>query len=262
MTLRLSPLLFCMLAPLGAAAAGPDTEWEEVRSRHFIVRYRGDAGFAAEVSRRAEAYYDDIADDLGFRRVGDFWLWDDRARITLYGSRADFLAATGAPAWAVGKASASTREISSFAGSRRFLDTVLPHEMTHLIFRDFLGDGQVPLWLEEGVAQWEEASGRRRLRRFVVHLARTNRLVPLRHLTSLDIRCERRSGPAVAFYAQAASVVGFLIETHGSDAFRKLCGQLRDGKSLHDALRFTYPTTLRTIEQLERAWRADIMTGK
>jgi len=244
-----------LLLGLRCGVAAGDAEWQELKSRHFIVHFKGGRDFAETVSRRAETYYREIAEDLGYRRHDGFWLWENRARITLYGSREEFVRRTGSPEWASGKASYKERAIMSFHGSRRLLDSVLPHELTHLIFRDFVGfEGEVPLWLEEGIAQWEERADRHRVKRLTTRLLRTGRLMPLRQLTRLDIREESRLREATEFYLQAASLVGYLIEEHGSVRFRKLCGQLRDGKSLEDALRFTYPSSVRSIEQLESAW--------
>jgi hypothetical protein len=57
------------------------------------------------------------------------------------------------------------------------------------------------------------------------------------------------------FYLQSAGLVGFMLEHGGSEAFRKFCGGLRDGKPMDDALRFTYPETLRSLEALDTAWK-------
>ena len=56
------------------------------------------------------------------------------------------------------------------------------------------------------------------------------------------------------FYIEAVSLVGFLIEHYGASSFTDFCRQLRDGKSLEEALKFTYPTHITGIEELESAW--------
>ena len=60
-------------------------------------------------------------------------------------------------------------------------------------------------------------------------------------------------GPAI-FYAESVSIVEFMIEEHGSTNFRKFCGELKNGKSVDDALRFTYPGSIGSIGALEKAW--------
>jgi len=57
------------------------------------------------------------------------------------------------------------------------------------------------------------------------------------------------------YYIQAVSLVGFLIGTYGSENFAGFCRQLRDGKNLDEALKFTYPSQIRSLEELEDKWR-------
>lgn len=237
-------------------SAGADPEWHTLKGKHFIIRYTDDRDAASLLLDTAEDEYRRIANELGFTRYDDFWLWNDRARITVYPDRASFRKAVDAPTWATGKASYQTRRICTFAGSSRFLTSVLPHEMTHLIFRDFIGfrDG-VPLWLDEGVAQWMEHGRRQTALDTARGLLKHGRLLTLDSLTETDVRKTLSNRDAAEFYAQSVSLVAYLIQEHGARRFRSFCGHLRDGKSLDDALRFTYPDTIRNIGQLERAWK-------
>jgi hypothetical protein len=242
------------------ARAG-DEEWQVVKSKHFLVYHQSNAELATAVAREAEDLYVRICRDIGYTKFDDFWLWNDRAKITIYPSHAAFTAATQSPHWAGGRADAKTREIATFAGHASFLDTVLPHELTHLIFREFLGFADVPLWLSEGVAQWEETARRDTYVRAARRLARYGRLTPIARLTALTYRDLEDRAAARIVYAQAASLVGFLIGEHGSARFNRFCRQLRDGKSIDDALRFTYPRSLPNIGALETAWRRYLEDG-
>ena len=249
--------LVLLLAGTGSvSAAEEELAWQVLKGKHFLVYYQLNRGFADDVRRRAEVEYDRITHDLDFTRYDGFWLWDRRVPIRIYATREAFVSKTGSPAWAAGKANYVNREIVTFEGSDRFLESVLPHEMTHLIFREFVGfTSDVPLWLDEGVAQWEDLT----MRDFALDLARKllahDQLMSLDRLTRTDVRRTHNGLDAVRFYAQAVSLVGFMIEEYGARRFRKFCGQLRDGKSLDEALRFTYPSTIRNLKDLESAWR-------
>jgi hypothetical protein len=244
-----------------SAHLNADEDWDVLKGKHFVVYHHQQSDFAEKVLQHAEDYYGSIASDLGFKRHDDFWTWDNRVAIRIYSSRRDFMRATGAPKWAAGKASYTSKEISTFNGSGDFLGFVLPHELTHLIFRDFVGfTGEIPLWLDEGVAQWEEMSGKRTPREHVMRPDIRKRLMSLSALTRLDAETVRKEKLERQFYAQSASVVGYMIEKHSSDRFRKFCGQLRDGKELDEALRFTYPEEMRNIEDLEQAWKEYLET--
>jgi hypothetical protein len=251
--LFLAAVLALLAPPRGARAQA----WQTLKSEHFVVLFGADAAFAAEVARRAEEYYRTITWDLGITRHDGFWLWQNRTRIYLHPTKEAFARAAGAPAWAGGKASCELREIHTFDGCPDFLDSLLPHELTHLVFRDFVGAGRnVPLWLEEGAAQWEERSGRRGADRLAREMLGQGRFARLGDLMGQDVRAARDRRAAEAFYVQALSLVAYLAEQHGRERFRKLCGQLRSGKAFEEALRFTYPDRIRSIAELESKWHA------
>ena len=231
------------------AGSAPDV-WETLKGKHFIVSHQENAVFAAEVLRRAELYYDSIVQQLGFKRVDNFWLWERRATIRIYASRREFLEATQAPEWAAAKASFKTRTIESFGDSAAFLQSRLPHEMAHLIFREYIGfKNAVPLWLDEGVAQWCERGGN-------LPPPLLREWIPLRVLTSMNVHAVRDGRKARLFYSESASVVQYLVQRYGQQKFTKFCRQLRDGKTLDGALRFTYPKAISTMEALEQQWSA------
>jgi hypothetical protein len=244
-----------VLLLLAASTAMAADEWKVEKSEHFVVRYQHDPAFATQVARTAEEAYDRITRELDFTRYGGFWLWDKRVRIDVYPQRDRYLQQTHAPPWSGGKADYVGRTITTFEGSQAFLQSILPHEMTHLIFREFIGfRSGIPLWLDEGVAQWEDRSTRAKVAEITAQLYQQHRLLSLAALTGTDIRRASGMDAAAGFYAQSASLVGFMIETYGAQRFREFCGHLRDGKSVDDALRFTYPQTIRSLEGLESAW--------
>lgn len=238
------------------AESASDPEWKVVKGTHFLVLYQKDADLAERISRKAEECYTGIAVDLGIQKHGEFWLWEKRVKIYVYPDRHDFLKATRSPEWASGKAVWSRKEILTYPGNSRFLESVLPHEIAHLLFRDFMGfQDAVPLWLNEGIAQWEEKDIRSHKVRLSAQGVASGKIFPIKDLTQVDVAQLTDAGRAALFYAQSASLVGFLIETHGAEMFRKFCGQLRDGKKVEDALRFAYPQTIRNMDELEKGWK-------
>ncbi len=236
-----------------AAIAAPGQDWKEIKGKHFVIKYAKNEKFALEVLTEAERLYDAITAKLGFTRYGNFWLWDDRAKIWLYPDRESFIKGENAPGWAAGKAMVKGREIKAFETNADFCATVLPHELSHLIFREFTGLGKdVPAWLDEGVAQLQEKDMRQKAAVLAVARAQ-GKLIPLRKL--MTVRPEQLSGAGPAlFYAESLSIVDFMISRHGSERFRKFCGELKKGKTVENALRFTYPGTISSMDNLEKAW--------
>lgn len=267
---------------LNVTNAGAE-DWQETRGEHFIVYSSkiavNGASFARETARIADRLYSVIASDLGYVRYSEFWTWDNRIKIYLYADHAGYIASGGHPQWSHGVADYAHKRIISYVGSSSFLETVLPHEIAHLIFRDYIGFGnEVPLWLDEGVAQWAEEKKRRQLKDMARQYYESDTLVRLSDLFQVDLRAVddvsvynrpgmTKAGKSVfvtmpgkelvaRFYVQSASVVGFLIERYGSSEFTKFCRELRDGKSLQDAVRAVYGTGMPDIESIEREWRA------
>jgi hypothetical protein len=238
-----------ILVSASAAISENQVEWKELKGRHFIVSYTDNRDFASRVLRQAEKYYKSILEQLGFRRADKFWLWERRVRINLYGSREAFSKATGSPVWAVAKANMRNRTISLAGGSLELLRSRLAHEMAHMIYREEIGfEGDVPLWLDEGVAQWCELGAR--------HEAppKLERMLPLHEMMRMDVRKQEDKQLVLLFYSQSASIVRYLVEEHGKEKFSEFGRHLRDGKDIEEALRFTYPHVITSIKQLEQRW--------
>lgn len=238
------------------AAGADEIKWDEYRGKHFVVHHVGAGEKAIEIANAAEVHYERIANNLGFKKRDGFWLWDDRVKIFIYPSGKEFRDATGSPQWAAGRAVYSRKEILTYIGSDDFLVSVLPHELAHLIFRDFVGfKGEVPTWLNEGISLWQEKPDSNWHRALASMLLLQNKLIPLEQLTSMTMKDVEEGRRAHDFYAQSATLVEYMLVVHGPENFRKLCGQLRDGKTMEDALRFTYPNTIRSMKELEKAWK-------
>ena len=248
-------LTFLLISTVASAE-----NWKELKGDHFIVYYEGEDNFVREVLRKAESYYHDISMDLGYARYSNFWMWENRVKIYIYPTRQEFLNATNDPTWSEGVADYTHKEIRSYLWSQGFLGALLPHEMTHLIFRDYVGfKGEVPLWLDEGVAQWEEPAKRAVVRQAMKSILEKNEAFSLAGLTQLNVGGSTEKSQATRFYIQAASLVDFLNKEYGSDRFISFCRELREGKSLDEALRFTYPTSIRNLNELEEKWRKYIL---
>src|SRR3989338_7116526 len=134
-------LSFWILGFSTCSFAFDDKGWNEEKSAHFIVYYKNaEERFVRQTIDKAEEYYKSIAENLGFTRY-DFWLWDKRAKIYIYDSAEDYQAATGKPAWSGGVAFSHQKVIETYPWAQGFMQSLLPHELGHIIFREFIGFG-------------------------------------------------------------------------------------------------------------------------
>ena len=251
--------IFVGRAVLAADAKSP---FLELAGEHFRVRYTmsQEKDEARLVLRRAEEYYLRVAADIGYSRYQDFWTWDRRVVVTLYPDQYAYARFTGFPAWSKGYASRDTRifrdhEIVSYAGQDQFIDEILPHEITHLMFWDYLRQiKSVPVWFEEGLAQLHERGARDLVQEAMRPLVRGRKHIPFASFQLMTITGEQDSLKVSLFYAQSLSIVVFLIQKYGKDAFHRLCRELRDGQPFEAALARAYPSLVMSLDQLEDRW--------
>lgn len=246
--------VFCLLSFIAPVVA---ENWDKAKGEHFIVYHTGSRRSAREVLDKAEEYYKKIADDLGYARHSNFWAWENRVAIYIYSDREAYLSyikANNYATWSVGMARYKEKEIISYDQSRGFLDATLPHEITHLIFRDYVGEENIPIWIDEGVAQWEEKGKRQVVRKKMQKLLQHHNPIPIERMMILDVGRIENEVVIELFYVEAVSLIDFLITEHGADNFIFFCRHLRDGKDINEALTFTYPTSIRSVKVLQEKW--------
>ena len=129
------------------------------------------------------------------------------------------------------------------------------HEMAHLLLHEAVDSplARVPSWLNEGLAMYfEEGSADRHPELASAH--RRGDLLPLRSMFSQP----GRPRDVHLFYAKSRSVVGYMMDEHGTDAMTGLLARLDRGESIEDAVRASYGMGL---DELDRRWQADL-TGE
>ena len=230
-------------------------QWKQKNTSHFIVYYKkAPKFFINKLLRSAETYFRDITQDLGYRR-SQAWGWKNRALIYVFASPEDYMQSTGAAAWSGASVDYRNKIINTYPDAPNFFENILVHELTHIIFREYVKFGSnVPLWLDEGVAVFmekkqEAALYKKRLRA----LNRQNALLDLRELTAITSVMNFASDKAGIFYVQSYCLVLFLMERHGREYFEQFCYSLRIGRDLEKSLSFAY--NIDSLEQLQKQWQ-------
>lgn len=229
-----------------------EEKWNESRSEHFIIYFRAvPEDFIEDVKNDAEEYYRSITENLGFARYS-FWLWDKRAKFYIYNDGEDYVRQTNQPAWSAGAVRYQEKTIMTYPQMAGFFDSVMPHELGHIIFREFIGEGsKIPLWFEEGVASYQERSKRLVADKIVIQAINDKNFISLEDLSKIDIR-DSSNRPAVElFYAEAISVVNFMISEFGKERFGWFCRDIKDGKTFESAL---WRFDCRDLAALNKKW--------
>ena len=131
-------------------------------------------------------------------------------------------------------------------------DTMI-HEATHLLVHQAADSAlaRVPAWLNEGLAmQFEDSSIVRSAT--VRSAARAGRLLSLKNMGAVP----GRSRDISLFYAQAWSVVDYMMDTYGTERISVLIGTLNMGKRIDEALPLVYGLS---VDELDQEWRNDLL---
>ena len=130
----------------------------------------------------------------------------------------------------------------------------LVHELTHLVVRQatFSPYGQLPLWLDEGLATYNEGELDPFLRSYLDEAISKNELISVRTLCSPFSAYPEK---AYLSYAQSYSIVEYLLDNYGQDKMLGLLALLKQGNTYDEALTAVCSFD---IDGLDAGWRATL----
>jgi hypothetical protein len=130
----------------------------------------------------------------------------------------------------------------------------LVHELTHLVVRQatFSPYGQLPLWLDEGLATYNEGGLDPSLRPYLEEAILEDELISVRSLCS---PFSAYSEKAYLSYAQSYSLVEYLLDNYGQDKMLDLLALLKQGSTYDEALTEVYGFDM---DGLDARWRATL----
>jgi len=227
--------------------------WKVRRSEHFTVYYQ-DATEGKAVANRAEYHLEKIIDDLGIRRTHD-----RRRKYTVYvvteaSEWKSFLEELGIQPELTGgfTTGIKTREIFLHARSVSYLHVAFPHELTHIIMDEMAQGKTIPLWFDEGFANYEGLVIGYDDDVLMTAL-QNNDLIPLKEFV------QSRVYPAEVekkrlFYTQGEKLVEYLITQHGRRRFSQFAEFLIESGNFEQAFLSLYGGKIGNIDALEREW--------
>ena len=226
--------------------------WQTMNNGEFLRLhwYEGDQAFAADLAQAAES-------GLQFNETQSGLKAEAPIDIYVYASTEDLKEAIlYEPSWTGGQAFPD-QNIVILGISKADLDwgrDAMVHELTHVLVGHltFSCLGDVPTWLNEGLAVYSEGELDPASESQFGEAIRDDTLLTVRSLSS---GFSEVSDKAYLSYSQSYSITKFLIETHGQGKMTDLLVSLREGLTIDEALMQTYGFN---VEGLEAAWRAAI----
>jgi len=271
------PLLFCLCAcvdvPMdalpGAAVVPPqptamtdqglDPGYKTQETAHFRVDAYGPEA-TARYAALCEDNYTRIMQDLGLysfapARPYNVIIYKDLAELH---AKVRLASGESLPEWSGGLAKGNALLLVEGAS----LEATMPHEMTHLVYNDFMGLSAAArmAWLNEGLAVYEQtradtvSAGAYASR---VNAAVAPNPIPFTQMVNLA-PLDERNMDVDRWYAQVGSVVGFMIRQGGSFNFSLFLTRLRSGADVDKALLETYGGMWSKLSDVEKVWKLEI----
>lgn len=133
-----------------------------------------------------------------------------------------------------------------------YVDTIA-HELSHLYSDNFYGGyARLPLWLEEGLATYNEGEVLAEELSEVRLAAATGRLIPFIELPEA-IRAEDIQVSTLA-YAEGASIFKFIADSWGKEAFAPFLSEFRQTTNFNEVTLDQFNLTMVEFELLWRKW--------
>jgi hypothetical protein len=212
--------------------------------------YEGDNSFSEELMDTCEEGLARLTQDIG--------TYPERPiKIYIYASADDLKGAMIFPQeWTGGVAftAFSTIAIGITQSELDWGKRALLHELTHLVVHQatFSPYGQLPLWLDEGLAMYNEGEPDS------VFSSRLQEAISKDELISVRSLCSPFSAyteKALLSYAQSYSLVEYLLDNYGQDSMLELLTILKQGSTYDEALTEVYGFD---IDELDTLWRGTL----
>jgi len=179
------------------------------RSRNFLISCN-DSRLAQQIAERAELYRHQLAQEwLGH----DLPAWLDACPIRVQADSR--LAAGGRTTFSFERGQPRYWQMTVQGSAERILDSVLPHEITHMVMATHFGR-PLPRWADEGASTTvEHISERRKQNRLLIHYLTSGKGIPFNRM----FRMQEYPQDVLPLYAQGHSLARYLLALGGQQRF-------------------------------------------
>jgi len=204
-------------------------------------------GLSADVLDALESAYNSVGADLGHFPTA-------RIPVLLY-TKSDYGSVTAGPDWSGGLYDGKIRlPVGGVTRVTPLMRAIIFHEFTHVLIAE-LGHGNVPTWLNEGLA---EIQGRREFTPAVrgSNPAVGGRLLPL---STLSGAFTAMGGDEAALaYRQSHSMAQFMVSRYGWYAMREILRHLGERATIESAVAQALSDWSLDLDAVMREWRESL----
>lgn len=217
---------------------------------HFLIKYGGEEkgleGF--ELREFLRNSYREVGQDLGY-------FFKHKVVVLLYDEQ-EFRQLTGVPHWSSGLYDGKIRLPAYQQGfSQKEIQKIMRHELTHAFVSE-VSKGRAPAWLNEGLAEYEEAKILPVDMRVFDAAVKTRTLFPLPILFNQKELLKVKDPLEVAlFYVESYKLVSYLVERYGLFQIKKMLQLFSQGR---DTVEVVQEVLKISPLELEREWRASL----
>lgn len=209
-----------------------EADFRQQESSHFVLHYEGGQapeGLRNEILTVLEAQYNTLQGDLEVTPRNSI-------AVSLYTDQA-FFDVTQAPSWSAALNDGKIRiPISGLTSMTPGLMRVLRHELTHSFIIQ-ITHGNVPQWLNEGVAQLEEPASTSAVGTRLAALYASGNQIPLNQLEQSFQSFS--TNEAAVVYAEALAAAECIRASYGMSDLSRILQRLGDGEPIESAMRNT-----------------------
>jgi tetratricopeptide (TPR) repeat protein len=231
LALRPSPQVMQLLA-LAQRESKAEADFRQQESNHFVLHYEGSQvleSLRAGILRVLETQYDTLQSELGVNLRNSI-------SVSIYTDQA-FFDVTQAPAWTSALNDGKIRiPVSGLTTVTPELTRVLRHELTHSFIAQ-MTHGNVPTWLNEGIAQLEEPATTARIGLRLATVYASGNQIPLNQLE--DSFLSYSTPEAIVAYAESLGAAECIRNKYGMADLSRILQRLGEGEPIESALRST-----------------------
>ncbi len=237
--IRLALLAAVLLVSMGA----------KVRTPNFIIETR-DPALARQIGRAAEKYRRDLAVEWLGKAMPN---WSQPCTMTVHAG--PHLGAGGATSFVFDHGQVFGWRMTIQGSPERVLDSVLPHEITHMVLASHFRR-PLPRWADEGAASSAETPAElSKHRKMLIQFLQTGRGIAFDRMFAM----KQYPRDIMPLYAQGFSLAEYLIQRGGKRRFLAFVAEGMESEQWSAAIRRHYGVV--DTRNLQHTWLAWVRQG-